>query len=921
MLGHWQTLLEGIVADAQRRLGDLPLLTHAERHQLLVEWNETRKVYPEFLVHQLFQAQAERILGAVAVRYGQQELTYRELDHRTNQLARRLKALGVGPEMRVGLCVERSPEMIVGILGILKAGGAYVPLHPAYPQQRLALMLQDSEVSVLLTQSKLRAKLPPRNFRLVFLDAEWSQIARESEVAPDCPATHENPAYVMYTSGSTGLPKGVLITHRNLAQSTGARLNYYSERVGNYLLLPSFAFDSSVAGIFLALCGGGTLCLPPESFQGDPEELSELISQNCISQMLCFPSLYGLLLEHAQPKELASLRTVVVAGEPCPSELVERHYALLPAVPLFNEYGPTEATVWSTVYRCHPRQRRTSVPIGRPIPNTQCYVLDPHLNPVPVGVPGELYLGGDGLARGYLNRPELTHQKFTPNPFSDRPGERLYKTGDRVRYLPDGNLEFLGRVDNQVKVRGLRIELGEIEKVLAQHAAVREVVVLAREDQPGNKRLVAYVVSRPPSVPRSDELRGFLKSRLPHYMIPSAFVMIEALPHTPSGKVDRQALTAPEEANRGREEDLVPPRDKTEARLLKIWQIVFGRRDIGVTQDFFELGGHSLLAARLLRRMEKEFDRKFTLVNVFEAPSIEQMSNLVRQPDSARRSSHLVVPIQSMGSRLPLFCVRGGPRFRLLAQQLGSDQPVFGLHLNTTEARGLPFPYRVEDIASRLVEAMREVQPEGPYHLSGLCVNGVIAYEMAHQLVTQGEEVELLAMFDAQNAAFYKKSFREGRAHSLVQRAAYHSANLIKLDWKAKGPYVVDRLREARRRTNRIIWQIAYELQWRADETRIKDAEAIVFPAASVYQPQPYPGRVVMFQSTKWPEGAYFDFALSWRDLVAGGIEVHRIPGNHASMFREPNVDTVASKLCDFLHKSQQVRAEETSLATVGSRV
>ena len=918
MLGHWQMLLEGIVTDPEQRIDELPLLTLAERHQLLVEWNDTRKAYPDSLVHELFQAQAKRIPEAVAVRWDQRELTYRALDCRANLLARHLQALGVRPESRVGLCVERSLEMIVGILGILEAGGAYVPMDPAYPQQRLAFMLKDSEVSVLVTQSKLRAKLPPCNARLVCLDAEWDPTAKECQVTPDSPASDENLAYVMYTSGSTGLPKGVLIAHRNLAQSTSARMGYYSEYVGNYLLLSSFTFDSSVAGIFFTLCQGGTLCLPPEGFHGDPEELAELISKNRVSQMLCFPSLYGLLLQHAQPQELAALRAVVVAGEPCPRELVERHYALLPMVPLFNEYGPTEATVWSTVYRCDPREHRVSVPIGRPISNTQCYVLDAHFNPMPVGVPGELYLGGDGLARGYLNQPELNHQKFIPNPFNTRQDERLYKTGDLVRYLPDGNLEFLGRVDNQVKVRGLRIELGEIEEALTRHPAVREAVVIAREDEPGNKRLVAYVASRQPSNPLSDELRGLLKSRLPQYMMPSAFVVMEALPRTPNGKADRRALSAPELANRGQEADLVAPRDHTEARLLKIWQVILGRPDIGVTQDFFALGGHSLLAARLLRRMEKEFDRKFTLANVFEAPSVEQMAALMRRPDWRQPSSHLVVPIHAVGSRPPLFCVRGGPRFRLLAQRLGPDQPVFGLHLDTSEARRLSFPYKLEEIASCLVKAAREVQPKGPYYLAGLCVNGAIAYEMARQLVAQGEQVGLLAMFDAQNATFYIDSWRHGRVHSLGQRTVYHLLNLWKLEWKAKGPYILDRLKEARRRINRIIWQIAYELQWRADESRMKDVEAIVHPAASAYHPQPYSGSAIMFQSTKWPEGAYFDFALSWRHLVAGGIEVHRVPGNHAAMFRDPNVDVVADKLRSQLYEAKQVKAEESTFATVG---
>ncbi len=397
-------------------------------------------------------------------------LTYSELDHRSNQLAAYLQEVGVQPEQPVGLFFEPSSEMIVGILGVLKAGGVCVPLDPSYPADRLTYVLGDAKLRVLLTQQRLRPALSDSKVEVLCLDSDWSRIEKESAapVRNDC--TPENLAYLIYTSGSTGKPKGVQITHRNLVHSTHARSLYYGADGGRFLLLSSFSFDSSLVGIFGTLCRGGALALTPGPLQSNLTQLAQLVAQHKISQLLCVPSLYSLLLEQAKPGQLASLRVAIVAGESCPAELVERHYKLLPQATLFNEYGPTEAAVWSTVYKCEPGQARTSVPIGRPIPNAQVYVLDSHLNPLPVGAPGELCIGGPGVARGYLNRPEETSDRFVADPFSGKPGARLYKSGDLVRYLPDGNLEMLGRLDHQVKLRGFRIEVEEIEAVIAEHA-------------------------------------------------------------------------------------------------------------------------------------------------------------------------------------------------------------------------------------------------------------------------------------------------------------------------------------------------------------------------------------------------------------------------------------------------------------------
>ncbi|MGH8547300.1 MAG: amino acid adenylation domain-containing protein [Methylococcales bacterium] len=626
---HLKVISENIVIDPQCRLSNLPLLTDPERHRLLVEWNATEVDYPgDECLHQLFEVQVEKTPEAIAVVHEDRQLSYRELNARANRIGHYLQALGVGPESLVGLCVQRSLELVVGILGILKAGGAYEPIDPNYPEERIAFMVEDAALSLVLTH---RATLPtiievvPDGMVVVNLESEWEKIARCSDYTLPCQVVPENLAYVIYTSGSTGKPKGVAVTHGNVLASTRARLSYYEEPIERFLLLSSFAFDSSVAGIFWTLCQGGSLRLPDDETHLVPEGLVELIGREAVTHLLCLPSLYRLILE-CGGKRLTTLRTIVVAGEACWSDLIGRHYQALPQVSLFNEYGPTEGTVWSSVYRFQPEDAQTTVPIGRPISNIRIYLMDAHLNPVPIGVPGELYIGGAGLARGYLNRPALTAARFIPNPFGE-PGSKLYRTGDLARYRPDGNIEYLGRSDHQVKIRGYRIEPAEIEATLARHPKVKQAVVIAREDTPGNKRLVGYVAGNEPE-PTVEELGTILKETLPNYMVPSAFVFLEALPLTPNDKVDRKALPEPDAGSQSAHR-YVAPRTPTEEILSGIWAEILGVERVGIHDNFFEVGGHSLLLMQLLSKIQATFNGKLSLRNLLERPTVAGLAGLI----------------------------------------------------------------------------------------------------------------------------------------------------------------------------------------------------------------------------------------------------------------------------------------------------
>ena len=601
----------------------------------------------------MFEEQAEKTPDAVAVVYENQGLTYRDLNAKANQLAHYLKKLGVGPDVLVGICVERSLEMIVGLLGIVKAGGAYVPLDPSYPKERLDFMLEDTDVAVLLTQEHLLKLFADQNRQVICLDRESNDVANASPENPARSVTPDNLAYVIYTSGSTGKPKGVTIPHRGIL-----RLLYGVDYVQlddhqTFLQLAPLSFDASTFEIWGPLLHGAKCVLYPGSVP-TPAELAEFLPKHGITTLWLTAALYNAVIEEA-PQALLGIKQLVIGGEALSVTHVLRGLALLPNTQIINGYGPTEGTTFTCCYPI-PRdltdQPATSIPIGRPIGNTQVYILDQQRNPVPVGVTGELYIGGDGLARGYLNRPELTAEKFIANPFSTQPHARLYKTGDLARYLADGNIEFLGRIDDQVKIRGFRIELGEIGTVLAQHPAVREVVVLAREDSSGDKRLIAYVVSNQQPSPATNQLRSYLKEKLPDYMVPSAFVFLDKLPLTSNGKVDRKALPAPDQSRPELEESHVTPRTPVEEIVASIWSEVLNLENVGIHDNFFDLGGHSLKATRVNSRLCTIFKIDLPLRLLFEHPTVESLARAVvaheTRPGQTERIARLHLELKNM---------------------------------------------------------------------------------------------------------------------------------------------------------------------------------------------------------------------------------------------------------------------------------
>lgn len=654
LLRHYETLLASIVADPDQPIAALPMLTAVEQ-QRLTSWNDTRRTYPQDkCIHQLFEEQVKQAPAATAVQFDSQQLTYQELNQRANQLAHYLQTLGVGPETLVGICLERSLELVVGLLAILKAGGAYVPLDPDYPAERLTFMLADSQAPILLTREKLLDKLVDVKSQVICFDRDWQRIAQEPVDNPESDVTAENLAYIIYTSGSTGTPKGVMIQHRSLVNYTeSTALDFGITAADRVLQFISISFDACAEEIYPSLTRGATLVLRTESMISSIEAFIQKVAEWELTVMI-LPTAYLRELLNAFAahsfKLPPSIRLVGFGGEKVlPEQITQWQKHVDRSVRLLNRYGPTEATVVATTWELNSEawqiQMPQDVPIGHPTHNTQVYVLDRYLQPVGVGIPGELYIGGDGLARGYLNRPDLTAEKFINAPLIGKENgkpvtTRLYKTGDLVRWLPDGNLEFLGRIDHQVKIRGFRIELGEIESVLSQHPAIAEVVVMAREDRPGMKQLVAYIVVQEGQKFAISEVRDYLQTRLPDYMVPSLFELLARMPMTPGGKIDRKALPAPDLNSLERQKIYVAPRTPLEEKIAAIWADILHLERVGVHENFFDLGGHSLLATRVVSRLWQALDIEIPLRQLFENPTVAELSEYLQAIQTTAQNLH-----------------------------------------------------------------------------------------------------------------------------------------------------------------------------------------------------------------------------------------------------------------------------------------
>ena len=986
MLGHFQTLLAGIVTNPKQPICELPILTKLEQHQVLVEFNQNqsyftppsppllrggvRKINTQFpplsrggvreikaqCFHHLFEQQVEKTPDAIALVFENQQLTYRELNNQANQVAHYLQKLGVVPEVIVGICLERSLEMIIGLLGILKAGGAYLPLDPNYPQKRLKFMIEDANISILLTNSSIIPPLPvngegaggwgflQQNINIIYINQKLNVITKYSQNNPNSNIKYENLAYIIYTSGSTGKPKGVLIQHQGLCNLAEAQIAIFNLQPSNRILqFASLSFDASIFEIVMALRNGATLYLAKQETLLPGKELIKLLRD--VSDGLCLRAITHATLPPAvlsvlPTAELPALQTIICAGEACSQDIIKRWTT---GRKIFNAYGVTEATVWSTVTEI---KENNTLSIGKSIVNTETYILDTYLQPVPIGISGELYIGGEGIARGYLNRPDLTAEKFIPHPFSNKPGARLYKTGDLARYLPDGNIEYLGRIDHQVKIRGFRIELGEIETLLRQHPKVKEVVAIATEDT-ANKHIVAYILPNTLNSNEenlwgsiSNELRLFLKNKLPEYMIPSAFVMLDTLPLTANGKLDRRQLPTPQDSKHNfNNKNFVSPRTATELTLAKIWSELLNVERVSIHDNFFDLGGNSLLAIRLLNQIQAQFDRELPLPTLFLNPTIAEIAANLSSNTNYFKWSPLVA-IQPHGSNPPFFCVH--PIFGVvlpyyeLASHLGKNQPFYALQPLGIDGKNAPLT-TIEDMAAYYIKALQSVQPQSPYFIGGWSFGGLVAYEMAQQLQAAGHEVALVAILDTQapvssNKPSLKDSFKfifttvirsiwsfladyfyilttpnpELKNSILDNKSSKYSEN-------NHNPKIYSKL-------NQFLTLLKTKFSWHhalqkyaltsliPNESRSLILREVtirpmlrIFQANSEavlsYKSKTYPKKIHLFTSIEEVGKTNRDPTMGWSELATGGVEVHQGSGNHLSMLKLPHVKVLAEQL------------------------
>jgi amino acid adenylation domain-containing protein len=912
MMGHFRILLESAVKDPGIQISRMPMLSDAERRQLLVEWNDTRVPYPAVeCVHQLVEQQVEKTPDAVAVTFEGQSLSYRELNSRANRLAHYLAGRGVQVGSLVAVCMERSLDMLVAVLAILKAGAGYIPLDPVYPADRLAFMLSDASPAALLTQRAMADQLLPTATNVVCVDSSREEISKHSAENPRTAATRDDLVYVIYTSGSTGKPKGVCLSHGALTNLLLWQLeNSHLPRGSRTIQFTSLSFDVSFQEIFSTWCSGGTLVLISESLRRDPVTLLRFLCQEGIGRLfLPFVALQHLA-EAAQPRaDLPdTLLEVVTAGEQLrTTRQVKDFFRRMPRCKLYNHYGPSESHVVTSFLLSSSVDTWPDLPpIGEPIANTQIYILDALLNPVPVGVSGELYIGGVSLARGYLKRPELTAEKFIADPFAHAPGARLYKTGDLARLRPDGDIEFLGRSDHQVKIRGFRVELGEIENALDHHPAIRQSAVIVREDDNGQKWLVAYLVSNQEDLSIQD-LRKDLARTLPEYMVPARFSIVPALPLTPSGKVDRKSLPVPLLDHSDRS-DIVAPRNEGEALIVSIFQKVLNLDSVSVFDDFFDLGGHSLLAGRLLSKISEMTGRQIPLSALFRGATVESLARLIEQEANVSGDPVVMEIQRGEPGRLPFFAIvppgEESLGYAMLARHMGPEQTVYKVQGHAPVTAGKR-PYSEEEmqaLTSEYVAAMRSVKPRGPYCLGGLCDGTHIAEQIVLKLESQGDEVGLFAIFDtwvlqhSQNRwlwklSYYSQRLREMKNLSLSERLASYT--------RVAGNKVQNLVGAKSARTD---WQHAY---WPEDFTPVR-----------------FRAPVILFKRPKQPFYYIDDPQMGWGKRSATGVEVHEVGFSHMEILREPHVRIFGKDLAECVARVSSARSSakhEPSLVTASS--
>lgn len=917
--GHLTAYLHRAIAAPEQRAATVSLLTSRERQQVLVEWNATESAYPrETPLAALVEAQVERTPDAIAVVYGEQRLTYRELNERANQLAHELCKHRAGPDQIVGLFVERSIDMVVALLAIVKTGSAYLPLDPLLPVERLRYMLEDSGVRVVVTEQSLRGGLPAfGGVAIVLEDIGWQGNRCDNLAVAVEP---EHLAYLIYTSGSTGTPKGVQVPRGALTNFLWSMREWLQlSECDRLLAVTTISFDIAGLEVWLPLLVGAQTVVASREEAADGNVLRGLLDRHSVTFLQATPVTWQLLFDSGWSGK-PDLQAVC-GGEAMPPEVAAQ---LVPVVErVWNLYGPTETTIWSTGYCVTDGQE--PILIGRPLANTKCYILDGQVQPVPVGVTGELYIGGEGLARGYLNRPELTAEKFVTDPF--RTGEaRMYRTGDLTRYRADGNIECLGRIDHQVKIRGYRIELGEIEAALKEQQEIKQAVVIAREDRPGDKRLVAYLVATASTEPTTLELRTRLKRQLPDYMVPTAYVFLDQIPISDNGKIDRKALPLPAEIQSLQADTYIAPRNHFEEMLVGIWAEVLGVEQVGLDDDFFGLGGHSLAGVRLFAKIKKAYQVDLELAVLFEARTVRQLADVIRkaqQPTGAeQKTSSTLVPIQPNGSRTPFFCVHGVGggvlNYEAIAKALGPDQPFYAfrsLLLTREDIRETT----IEELASVYIKEMRSFFPQGPYLIGGGSFGGIVAFEMAQQLYAQGAEPALLVLFDASAPGSVQRVGTTDKLRGFWQRLRDQGVPYLVRKVALKGDHWRQQLVKRSRDIASYCYRLAgSDLPVRLRYYQVQEAHSRTMAR---YKIQRYPGKIIVMRAVERGYlgmellGTREDPMLGWGALAGGGLEIHDVPGEHGNVLNEPHVRTVAEELETVLPKPETIAPHEQKVA------
>jgi len=913
LLDRYEVLLNSISMAPFRPIAELPLLPEREIKQLR-DWNNTATALEAVCPIHLIEQQVARSPHATALIFDDDSYTYEQLDKRANQLARQLETEAMSAGQLVGIYMHRCPDMIAALLAVWKVGAAYIPLDPFYPRERISYVIQDSGMRAVITSRSLRDELPTNLVRCLCVDANpESGEDQQGEHRPPAKSTLDDLAYVIYTSGSTGKPKGVEVTNlgvTNLLQAMRREPGIGS--CDTIVALTTLSFDIAVAEIFLPLIAGARIVLCSRATAADPFALLKVFDHTQPSMVQATPATWRMLLD-AGWKGKHQVK-ILVGGEALSSDLAQ--LLIERASSVWNMYGPTETTVWATLWKVELGHR---IVIGKPMANTTALIVDGGLRPVPLGMPGELCLGGVQVARGYHARPELNAERFVPDPFFES-GGRTYRTGDLARFLADGNIEFLGRLDHQVKIRGFRIELGEIESVLRQHASVDKAVVIARDDS-GEKRLAAYVTLQAGSALAPEKLRAHLRCQLPEYMIPPHFVALQEFPLTPNGKIDRLMLPSPEKV---RAEAALPQRtycDSVERLLVGIWESTLGVKTVGPCDNFFELGGDSLLAVRVMVNIEKVFGKKLPIITFFEAPTIEQLADKIRS--DSRPEFSCIVSIQTEGDCTPIFLMHGlGGNvlgYRPLVSHLGRLRPIYGIQAIGVDGKQTPLD-DVTQMARRYVDEIRRVQPHGPYYLGGLSLGGVIVLEMASLLEAQGETTGALILMDAYAYGVEKLvgTRRRLATRMAIRRLALHARNISGLSYADAVTYLRKRTRSLARRT---IWRLRSNryknfLPGVDELPRSYNAVAhAAWTAVKRYVPKPYEGNVLLLRAKDEPFLRHDDATLGWGSLVRNGLTVCEVAGDHLNFVTEPHVQDTARQILAYMNS-----IEQHALATVVPR-